>query len=179
MKYLTGKKLLIVLIVVVTVLNLASLSAIVYLTYFRDSSERVVRTHREEFSRRDRRPLNKETRRFFDEVRSNFVLQVRPRTRELRQTQSLIMEELIKDHPDQARLDSLAEASGQLHATIKKEMASLFLKMNQKATPEQKQHLEHFYRHFMMENRPGPPHERGKGKRQGRNLRHAPQEICD
>lgn len=178
MKQITKKRLIIGLITLVTLVNLASLGAIVYLRYYADGSYDVRRPSARVDGRKRFEP-DRQTRRLFDESRKQFFEKVRPVAKELHANQSMIMEELMKENPDRDLLDSLAQQSGILYATIRKNMTDVFIEMNKKANPQQKQHLKRFYRHFMMDDRAGPHHERRHRNRKGRKFENRPQGFSD
>jgi hypothetical protein len=173
MKQKTNKRLIVGLIILVTVVNLASLGAIVYLRYYADGLGDFKKPER--FERPDRYDPNKETRLLFEEARQKFKAKIHPHARELRANQSMIMEELMKENPDKALLDSLAQRSGRLHATIRQNMTDVFIEMNRKADPEQQRHLRRFYRHFMMDDRPHHHRERQYRNRKGKKPDGSPQ----
>lgn len=167
MKYFSNKKFLAGLIILITVVNLASLGTILYYTYLDEDTGDYRRSGREIRKEREKFHPDKASREFFDEARSRFRARVHPHVKQIRQTQSLIMEELLKENPDKTRLDSLAQVSGEIHAAIKKNMAEVFLIMSEKATPRQQQHLERFYRHVMIDDK-GPKNHDGRRKHRNR-----------
>jgi len=163
-----NKKLLIGIIIIITLINLGSLGAILYYTYYEDNDQPTTRTEREDYrSRHDKYRPDSETRQFFDKARTKFRARVHPHVEEIRETQSKMMEELLKDNPDRQKLDSLAEASGNIHALIRKNMADVFVIMNEEATPEEQKHLERFYRHVMIEDK--GPNRKHKQRRHRKN----------
>ncbi|HKK10096.1 MAG TPA: hypothetical protein VJ939_04630, partial [Bacteroidales bacterium] len=121
MKQITKKRLIIGLIALVTLVNLASLGAIVYLRYYADGSYDFRRPS-SRFEDHERFEPDRQTRRLFDEGRKQFFEKVRPVAKELHAHQSMIMEELMKENPDGELLDSLAQRSGSLYATIRQNM---------------------------------------------------------
>jgi|GEM_PF-1514257 hypothetical protein len=163
MKYFTNKKLIAGLIILITAVNLASLGTIIYYTRYAAGDADYPQKDRVLREKQDRYHPDKEARQFFDEARSRFKARVHPHIEQIRKTQSLIMEELLKEDSDTVKLDSLAHASGEIHAQIKKNMTEVFLIMNEKATPHQQQHLERFYRHVMIDSK-GPGNRDDKRK---------------
>lgn len=167
-----NKKLLIGIIIIITLVNLGSLGAILYYTYYENDDNPTIRTEREDYrSRRDKYKPDAEARQFFDEARDKFRERVHPHVMQIRETQSEMMEELLKESPDQQKLDSLAEASGNIHASIRKNMADVFLMMNEKASPEQRKHLERFYRHVMIDDKGPKSHDKRRKFQKRKNKR--------
>lgn len=165
-----NKKLLIGIIIFITLVNLGSLGAILYYTYYDKDDQPPFRTDREREDFRDRRDKykpNPEARQFFNEARDTFRERVHPNVMKIRKNQSEMMEELLKESPNQQKLDSLAEASGDIHAIIRKNMAEVFMQMSEKASPEQLKHLERFYRHVMIDDK--GPKSRHKQRRHRNN----------
>lgn len=175
MKQITNKRLIIGLIILVTVVNLASLGAIVYLRYYTDGPGDFNRPDTVRYERTESFNPDKDTRRLFEDARRTFAAKTQPYARELRANQSMIMEELMKDNPDKALLDSLARRSGVIHATIRQNMTHVFMEMNRKANPEQQKHLRCFYRNFMMDDRPRHHREKQYRNRKGKKYGGPPQ----
>lgn len=164
MNYFNRNRLLIGLVILITIINLASLGTILYLQYGQDDEKIVeIPDQRDEKTHPDQRPeppfRQEEFRSYMDSVRQSFRRQVRGPAREVRMTQSAIMQELMQENPDLQKLDSLAREAGKLHYRIKKNMIDIFMERNQESDSAEREYLRRFYRHFMVD--PRDDHRRG------------------
>lgn len=172
MNYFNWNRVLIGLVIIITVINLASLGTMIYLQS--NDKEDSDRYERSEY--RDKKPYrDKDKRSYFksekfrdymEAVREDFRDEVAPHAREIRGTQTAIMRELMKENPNQNKLDSLASKAGELHYNVKKNMIDVFMERNQQADSAEKEMLRKFYSHFMVE-----PHEKDRKRHRYKDKR--------
>jgi len=166
MNYFNWNRVLIGLVILITVINLGSLGTMIYLqSNDEDDCDRYERSeyrNKKSYKDKDKESYFKSEKfkDYMDAVREDFKEEVAPHAREIRGTQSAIMRELMKENPNQNKLDSLASKAGDLHYNVKKNMINVFMERNQQADSAEKEMLRKFYRHFMVES-----HEKDRKKR--------------
>lgn len=168
MKYFTRRKLFVGFVILLTVINLASLSTILYITNNPPKEDgRFFSRNRDE--RRNDQCEKPEARKFFRELHAQFKKRIEPEAKRMKRTQSLMMNELIKDYPNRDLLDSLAQESGLLHTRIKRNMIDIFQEVNAEATPDEQKYLKAFYRKFIFEDHLPPRDDHPRRKRKNNN----------
>ncbi|NTW24593.1 MAG: periplasmic heavy metal sensor [Lentimicrobium sp.] len=85
----------------------------------------------------------------FRDSRQRFKADAKPLFSEIRQLNSLLIEEIIKESPDQSKLDGISSQTGALHSKVKQLTIKHLLEVKAIATPQQQEKLVFFYRDLL------------------------------
>jgi hypothetical protein len=102
----------------------------------------------------------------FHESKQQFRTDAKPLFAEIRQLNIRLIEEIVKESPDQSRLDEISVLTGTLHSKVKQLTIKHLLEVKAIATPQQQEKLVFFYRDLLSR-------ESGQaGKGMGKQYRH-------
>jgi Spy/CpxP family protein refolding chaperone len=93
--------------------------------------------------------LTPEQEEIFETLRQEYFNETQSIRREIQTNHRLIIDELDKENPDRAKLDSLAIAIGQLHEEQQFATIEHFLTLRESCSPEQYQTLQQLFRRAM------------------------------
>jgi len=85
----------------------------------------------------------------FHESRQQFRTDAKPLFAEIRQLNIRLIEEIVKESPDQSRLDEISAMTGALHSKVKQLTIKHLLEVKAIATPQQQEKLVFFYRDLL------------------------------
>lgn len=102
----------------------------------------------------------------FHVSKQQFKADAKPLFAEIRQLNIRLIEEIVKESPDQSRLDEISALTGTLHSKVKQLTIKHLLEVKAIATPQQQEKLVFFYRDLLSR-------ESGQtGKGMGNQYRH-------
>lgn len=114
----------------------------------------------------DEMGFNEAQRSAFMESKKQFKAEAKPLFWEIRQLNTRLIEEIVKESPDQSRLDEISAQTGTLHSKVKQLTIKHLLEVKAIATPQQQEKLVFFYRDLLSR-------ESGQaGKGMGNQYRH-------
>jgi uncharacterized membrane protein len=167
-------------IVVLAVLNITTILTIIYHRHEPEpeSTVPVSGTTGEEISSvrfsgrffRDELVLNAEQMNRFREFNPAFRQRVRDINLELNDLRRLMLEEMSSPYSDSARLNSLADSVGYLHADLKKRTYRYYMNFKDICNEEQKEKLDRMFGEMFAADvqtgryGPGGPYGRGRGR---------------
>jgi Spy/CpxP family protein refolding chaperone len=153
MNYFSKKNGVIVVIAVLLIINIATISTIVYHSY---GNKKVVnKSQTERTSSRDfKRDLNfsPEQIKVLDELAKEFRESTIEMLMEMQNTRIELFNEISSAHPDTARMFAIADEIGILHAKIKRQTINHFLVIKEKSTPEQFDRFVKIFQRAIMED---------------------------
>lgn len=171
MNYFDKNRLIIGIVIFITVINLAALGTVFYMVTHNGVRERLPAPSimEDEVCVGDRDRDESVDSRFMDSTRKSFRIKMIPIHNDLKRVQSEMMEELSVANPDSVKLDSLAVESSLFYLQMKKRMINDFVQLNRKCDVQERQHLNCFYKRYMVEDR----REMGSSEHDDRMQRHS------
>lgn len=176
MNYFSKRNIVIVVIAVLLIINIASISTIVYHSYDNKKAEEKVKPERK-YSRSFKRDMNftAEQMKSYAELKAEFRKQTREPLVEMQKVRMDLIKEMSSADPDTAKMFAMADDIGRLHAQIKRSTINHFLSLKNKTTPEQFEKFLRVFQHSIMDDNfgrwsSGQGQSRwSKGKRSERN----------
>lgn len=153
MNYFTKKNIVVVIISILLIVNIASISTVIYLTYKKQPVKS--RSSHESYKRvRNNLRFSSEQRETFEVFYRNYQQKTREIFHQLRQKKIMMMDEFSKPETDSTTLNKLALETGHLHTQLKLLTIDHLLDLKKICTPEQFQFLEGVFRKKIMEDEP-------------------------
>ncbi len=103
----------------------------------------------------------------FREVNRSYNQQARGITHELEFLRASLVDEMIRDTPDQSRLKELSVQIGEQHAQLKTITYSFYLSLKKLCNDEQKEQLAHIFRSLVSADQNIQLPQRNRGKHKG------------
>jgi Spy/CpxP family protein refolding chaperone len=153
MNYFNKKKVVIMIIAILLIVNVATISTIIFRTYHHPPGHPPIeKTHKKSFKRfwKDLN-LNKEQRKTFGEFRKQYWKDAKIIFNELHNNRVQIMDEFSSLETDSIRLYELAKESGDLHEKLKVITLNHLLDMKKVCTPKQFKYLRELFKKAIME----------------------------
>lgn len=170
MNYFGRRNVVITIIAVLLIINIATISTIVYHSYasriFKDKkvSERTsFRVMRNELK------LNPSQQKDFRRYGAKFRLDTKGLLDTMRILRSELIVEMSLENPDTIRMFEISDQIGLTHAALKKKTVKHFLTLKENCTPEQFKTLGSLFNHIVMEGE--KEKSTGKNKRNNRRAR--------
>lgn len=175
MNYFSKKNIVIVVIAVLLIVNVATVSTIVYHSYDNKKVEKFEPERK--YSKSFRHDLNftAEQMKSFTELKVKFREQTRTPLVEMHKMRMDLIKEMSSADPDTAKMFAMADDIGGLHAQIKRSTIEHFLILKNTTTTEQFEGFLKMFRHSLMDDdfgrwsRGQGQSRRSKGKRPERN----------
>jgi len=165
MNYFSKKNIIILVIAVLLIINIASISTIVYHSY---GSRRIKMAETERTSMRDfRQELNLNPHQIdeFGKLGKKFMIDTRMRMDEMHKIRLALINEMSSANPDTAKMFAMADDIGKLHAQIKRQTIDHFLIIKNNCTDAQfDKFVTLFQRSLMDDNYSRWSEVQGKGK---------------
>ncbi len=152
MNYFSKKNAVIVVIAVLLIINIATISTIVYHSY---DNKKVEKPSTERTSTRDfRQNLNfsSEQIKVLDELGKQFRENTIEMLMEMQNTRIELFNEISSINPDTVRMFEIADEIGILHAKIKRQTIDHFLVIKKNSTPEQFDRFVKIFQRAIMED---------------------------
>ncbi len=162
MNYFNKRKVVILIISVLLAVNIATISTIVYHTYYRPQHKsKYWKERRESFNKfwQDLQLTEGQEKVYKDSY--NLFLE---KTREVQNKQYLVrvkmMDEMSKPEVDTIKLESLAEQSGELHKELKMIINRHVLRIKGVSNDKQYKMMEKVFRHYIERDNPKEKYKR-------------------
>lgn len=137
MNYFSKRNIVILVIAVLLIINIASISTIVYHSY---GNRRTKMAEKERTSMRDfRQELNLNPQQIdeFGKLGKKFMIDTRMRMDEMQKIRLALINEMSSANPDTAKMFAMADEIGKLHAQIKRQTIDHFLIIKNNCTNTQ------------------------------------------
>lgn len=151
MNYFSRKKIVILVIAVLLVINIASISTIIYHSYENKRIQKHLQQERTSM-RNLKQELNLKPEQLekMNELGKTFYQNTRAILEKMHGVRIALINEMSSANPDTAKMFAMADDIGLLHAQIKRETVRHFLELKKNCTPEQfEQFLKMFHRLLM------------------------------
>lgn len=169
MNYFSKKNIVILVIAVLLIINIASISTIIYHSY---GNSRVKMVEKEQTSMKNfwqELNLNPQQIDEFSKLGKKFMLDTRMRMDEMHKIRLALINEMSSADPDTAKMFAMADDIGKLHAQIKRQTIDHFLIIKKNCTNAQFDKFITLFQRSLMDDNYGR-WSGGQGK--GRNARY-------
>ncbi len=159
MNYFEKNRIYIFIIIILLIFNISAITAIIF--HIRaerhPAMERRTEEGRRGFHLTDSLGFNQEQKVAFDTLRAQFGRNTRTIMKKIEEQKHEMMFELTSDHPDTARLASIAREMGTLHVQQKLLTIDHFTRIRQLCTPDQLLKFNALFRKILLFEQNGQP----------------------